>query len=162
MIRRAASSDVRAISALSRTEIEYGLPPNWTPVRLSRLLARADTNAYVLTQGEGLSGFSIASFKSESAHLILHAVAPGLRRRGCGSQLLRWQIEAGVVAGVSRFTLEVRASNPEGIAFYAALGFEREARARRYYANGEDALRLCMSPLSLSDPQTDRHSSSQD
>jgi len=157
-IRRAAASDARAISALSRLEIEYDLPANWTPIRVTRLLSQEGTNAYVLAQGSGISGFSIASFQTSSAHLVLHAVAPGLRRQGCGSQLLRWQIQAGLIAGIGRFSLEVRANNAAGLAFYTAMGFERFACTPRYYANGEDALRMQMSPLCLSDPQTDRHS----
>ncbi len=146
--RRARPSDARAFAALSRTEIEHGLPPSWTAPRLARLLAREDVNAYALSDHRGgIGGFSVASFGACTAHLVLHAVTPGLRRAGFGRRLLEWQIAAGLVAGIESFTLEVRAGNAGAIAFYVALGFERQERVERYYASREDALRLRLAPL---------------
>lgn len=146
--RRARTTDARAFAALSRLEIERGLPPSWTPRRLARLLARDDANAYALVDARGgIGGFSIASFGASTAHLVLHAVTPGLRRTGFGRLLLDWQVRAGLVAGVESMDLEVRAGNTAAIAFYRSSGFAPGERIRGYYDGREDALRMRLAPL---------------
>ena len=158
-IRRARPSDARAFAALARHEIEVGLPHGWTAARVARLLARPDTNAYALVEatagpGEartraeaGLGGFSIARFDLEHGHLMLHAIAPGLRRRGFGRELLEWQLRAARTAGLTRLSLEVRARDDIARRFYTAFGFRAGARLPRYYAGREDALRMLLEPL---------------
>ena len=146
--RRARPADARAFAALARSEIERGLPAAWTAPRIARLLARADTNAYALADPRGgIGGFSIAAFGATGAHLVLHAVTPGLRRAGFGTLLMDWQIGAGLVAGIESMTLEARADDPVAVGFYRALGFEPGARLVGYYARHEDALRMRLAPL---------------
>ena len=146
-IRRTRRSDADAVAELSRTEIEHGLAPRWTPARVAHILQRPETNAYTLTCNDRLSGFTIASFGQERMHLMLHAVAPSLRRRSLGRQLLQWQIDAALVAGIVRATLEVRANNTDAQAFYHSLSFEQYRIVPCYYANREDAVRMHRSPL---------------
>ena len=148
-IRRAITGDARAFAALARSEIETGLPHGWTASRVARLLAAPDTNAYALVPGDGrgVGGFSVARLGFESGHLMLHAIAPGLRRHGFGRELLDWQVRAAITAGVSALTLEVRAGNDAARRFYAARGFQVERRLPRYYAGREDAVRMRLSPL---------------
>ena len=146
--RRARTGDARAFAALSRSEIERGLPHAWTAPRIARLLARPDTNAYALADARGgIGGFTIASFGATRAHLVLHAVTPGLRRAGFGTLLLDWQVRAGLVAGIESFGLEVRAGDAAAIRFYRASGFEPGERVPGYYAHREDALRMRLAPL---------------
>lgn len=146
--RRAGPADARAFAALARSEIERGLPHGWTAPRLHRLLAREDTNAYALGDASGaIGGLSVATFRTARAHLTLHAVAPGLRRSGLGSLLLRWQIEAGLVAGIEAIELEVRAEDAAAVGFYRAHGFVPGTRVAGYYARREDALRMRLAPL---------------
>ena len=149
MIRRARARDARAFAALARSEIETGLPHGWTAPRIARLLAHPDTNAYALAsdRGDGIGGLSIARFGLEHGHLMLHAIAPGLRRHGFGGELLAWQVRAASVAGLTRLTLEVRADNTEARHFYAARGFRDERRLPLYYAGREDGVRLRLEPL---------------
>ena len=148
-IRRARAADARAFAALARSEIEAGLPHGWTASRIARLLARPDTNAYALadTRGPGIGGFSVARLGFEHGHLMLHAIAPGLRRRGFGRALLDWQIRAAVTAGIARLTLEVRLDNAEARRFYAARGFGEDRRLPLYYSGLEDGVRLRLEPL---------------
>jgi len=148
-IRRARASDAHAFAALARSEIEAGLPHGWTVSRVSRLLARDDTNAYALvdTRGGGVGGLSVARLGLDDGHLILHAIAPGLRRRGFGRALLDWQRRAAVVAGVTRLTLEVRSGNAVARRFYAARGFAEGRHLALYYSGREDAVRMQLEPL---------------
>ena len=161
-IRRAGPGDAHAIAALTRSEIERGLPHGWTAPRLARLLPHPDTNAYVLISADGgLGGFSVARFELEKGHLMLHAIAPGLRRQGLGGELLDWQLRAASTAGLRRLSLEVRVDNAHAQRFYRGQGFRVEGRLRRYYAGRDDALRMALEPLghvSRSSPPADRGS----
>ena len=145
-IRRAGPADARVFAALTRSEIEPGLPHGWTAARLARLLAYPDTNAYALVSEHGVGGLSVARFGLQRGHLMLHAVAPGLRRRGFGHELLDWQLRAAATAGLESLTLEVRAANDVARRFYAAHGFRAERRLPRYYAGREDAVRMTTAP----------------
>lgn len=123
-IRRAIRSDAKAIAELSRTEIEHGLQQRWNAVQIAWILQRPETNAYTLLCNEQLKGFTIAGFGEAHMHLLLHAVAPSMRRRSLGRQLLQWQIDAAIVAGLAEATLEVRAGNAAAQAFYSCMAFD--------------------------------------
>ena len=83
-IRLATRDDARAIAALSRTEIEHGLPWRWTPPRVQRAVADARTNVCVAVQQASLHGFGIMVYADDTAHLSLLAVDPNARRQGVG------------------------------------------------------------------------------
>jgi ribosomal-protein-alanine N-acetyltransferase len=56
-------------------------------------------------------------------------------------------MEAARVAaarGAARLLLEVSAANQPARALYKGLGFARQGRRRRYYADGADALILAL------------------
>lgn len=152
------------MAAMTRSEIERGLPHGWTAPRLARLLRDPDVNAYVLVFADSdLGGLSVARFGPDKGHLMLHAIAPGLRRQGIGSELLDWQLRAAGTAGLRRLSIEVRADNMIAQRFYRNHGFRVEGRLRRYYAGRDDALRMALEPLrhaSRSSPPTDRDADS--
>jgi ribosomal protein S18 acetylase RimI-like enzyme len=109
LIRLATRDDGRAIAALSRTEIEHGLPWRWTPPRVQRAVADPRTNVCVARHGDGsLLGFGIMVYADDTAHLSLLAVNPSARRRGVGSALLLWLEQVAGVAGLERVQLEAR------------------------------------------------------
>lgn len=146
-IRRTRRSDAEAIAELTRTEIEHGLSPRWSPAHVAHFLKQPETNAYTLLCNGCLSGFTIARFGQQRMHLVLHAVTPSMRRRSLGGQLLQWQLDAAVTAGIVRATLEVRAGNTDAQSFYQSLSFEQYRLVPGYYANGEDAVCMHRSPL---------------
>jgi ribosomal protein S18 acetylase RimI-like enzyme len=146
-IRRAKRADAKSISDISRTEIEYGLPPRWSPSRVEYTLRRPDTNAYICHCNEQLTGFTIARFGQDQMHLLLHAVSPAMRCRGLGRQLLQWQIDAALVAGLVEASLEVRAANTVARAFYSKFCFEPYQLIPKYYFNREDAICMRRSPM---------------
>ena len=158
-IRRAGVGDALAFATLTRREIETGLPHGWTAPRLARLLADENTNAYALVADEvsdetggarasrAPTGLSVARFGLERGHLMLHAIGAERRGRGLGRELLRWQIEAATIAGLTRLTLEVRSDNARARRFYERCGFRVARRLPRYYAARVDALRMVLEPL---------------
>ena len=143
LIRLATRDDVRAIAALSRTEIEHGLPWRWTPPRVQRAVADARTNVCVARQDEGaLLGFGIMVYADDTAHLSLLAVDPASRRQGVGTALLQWLEQVAGVAGIERIQLEARRSNAAALAFYGRHGYRQTDTVAGMYLGVEDGVRL--------------------
>jgi ribosomal-protein-alanine N-acetyltransferase len=134
--------DAPAIAAMSRDLIEAGLGWSWTPARVRRALAAADTNVVVARTARRVAGFGIMRYREWTAHLDLLAVAPDCRRRGLGRRLVAWLEDVAEVAGVVNVYVEARAAWPATLAFYHHLGYAEVARLRGYYWGREDAVRL--------------------
>ncbi len=141
-IRLATRDDVRAIAALSRTEIEFGLPWRWTPPRVQRAVADARTNVCVAVQGDALLGFGIMVYADDTAHLSLLAVSPEARRQGTGTALLQWLEQVARVAGIARVQLEARHDNTSALAFYRHHGYAQTGRVPGMYLGVADGVRL--------------------
>ena len=141
-IRLATRDDARAIAALSRTEIEHGLPWRWTPPRVQRAVADARTNVCVAVQHGSLLGFGIMVYADDTAHLSLLAVNPDARRQGVGSALLQWLEQVAGVAGTLRVQLEARRSNAAALAFYRRHGYQETGTVAGMYLGVEDGVRL--------------------
>jgi ribosomal-protein-alanine N-acetyltransferase len=142
-IELARPGDARAIAQLSREVIEAGLSWRWTPGRVLRSLADANTNVIVAREGRCTrAGFALMKYGEHEAHLLLFAVQPALRRQGVGSALLDWLETTANTAGTGVIRLETRSSNAGARAFYRARGFVEIGRLRGYYDGVEDAVRL--------------------
>ncbi len=143
LIRLATRDDARAIAALSRTEIEHGLPWRWTPPRVQRSVADARTNVCVAVQRDGaLLGFGIMVYADDTAHLSLLAVDPNARRHGVGTALLLWLEQVAGVAGIERVQLEARRSNAAALAFYGRHGYQQTGTVAGMYLGVEDGVQL--------------------
>ncbi len=141
-IRLATYDDVRAIAALSRTEIEHGLPWRWTPPRVQRAVADARTNVCVAVQDEALLGFGIMVYADDTAHLSLLAVGPEARRQGAGTALLQWLEQVALVAGIVRVQLEARSDNASALAFYRRHAYAQTGTVPGMYLGVADGVRL--------------------
>jgi [ribosomal protein S18]-alanine N-acetyltransferase len=139
----ARDRDAAAIATLSREAIEAGLQPAWVPARVLRRIRDAEC-AVVIARDEvdALAGFAIMRFGDDAAHLDLLAVDAAWRRRGLGKRLVHWLEESARTAGAFLITLEVRADNPNGIAFYQSLGYSELARVAGYYEGKIDAMQM--------------------
>jgi ribosomal-protein-alanine N-acetyltransferase len=75
-------------------------------------------------------------------HITNLAVHPDFRRRGVGAAVLEALLErTRRSAGLTDFTLEVRASNAVAMRLYGPAGFREEGRRRGYYTEpSEDAI----------------------
>jgi ribosomal-protein-alanine N-acetyltransferase len=142
LIALAKSDDARAIAEMSRALIEPGLTWAWTPVRVRHFIGNRDSSVIVTRREQRIAAFALMSFGDDSAHLNLLAVAPAHRRQGLGRRLVEWLCASATAAGIFRINLELRASNPEALAFYLSLGFEKRGIDPGYYQGREAALRM--------------------
>lgn len=142
MIRLATPADAAEIAAMSRDQIEYGLPWSWTEARVLGAIRNRDTNVAVMGERTALRGFGIMSYRDEVAHLLLFSVRPEYRRQGVGNALLRWLEAVAVTAGITRIGVECRRDNAPARNFYAESGYHELAITRGYYRGLEDAVRL--------------------
>ncbi|RLC60725.1 MAG: ribosomal-protein-alanine N-acetyltransferase [Chloroflexota bacterium] len=85
----------------------------------------------------GYMGFRLKS--AETAHISTIAVHPDWRGRGLGELLLLTAIESILELGISKVSLEVRASNKVAQNLYRKYGFRFRGVRRLYYRDGEDA-----------------------
>jgi [ribosomal protein S18]-alanine N-acetyltransferase len=141
-IRLARRDDVRAIAALSRTEIEHGLPWRWTPPRVQRAVDDVRTNVCVAVEQASLLGFGIMVYADETAHLSLLAVSPDVRRQGFGTALLQWLEQVAHAAGIARVQLEARSDNDSALAFYRRHGYAQTGTVPGMYLGVADGVRL--------------------
>lgn len=145
-IRLATRADAAEIAAMSRDQIERGLPWSWTAERVASAIRNRDTNVAVVGEPGALAGFGIMAYRDEVAHLLLFSVRPSHRRRGVGSALLRWLEAVAVTAGIGRIVVECRRDNAPARNFYAESGYHELAITKGYYrgysGGGEDAIRL--------------------
>ena len=128
-VRRMRSGDVKGAAAVERAC--FSIP--WKEQDFADML----NNPYAfymcaLCGGEvaGICGF-LRSF--ETAEVLNVAVLPAFRRRGIARLLLGTLMEEGRAAGVSSFTLEVRAGNAAALALYEGLGFHRAGVRKNFY-----------------------------
>jgi ribosomal-protein-alanine N-acetyltransferase len=136
-VRLARRGDAAAIAALSRDEIEHGLPWRWREARIADAIADADTNVAVAGGAApgALAGFGIMVYRDTTAHLLLFAVHPSRRRRGVGSALLGWLEAVARSAGITRIRLEARQDNGAARCFYSEHGYhERQLKPGMYSA----------------------------
>lgn len=141
-IRLARPVDAARIALMSRDFIEDGLGWRWTPARVAAQIRNRSTNVVVAECAQHPVGFGIMQYRELEAHLLLFGVAPGARRRGTGSRLLRWLERVARDAGIEMIFLEARATNHAAREFYRAHGYRELALMQRYYSNREDAVRI--------------------
>jgi [ribosomal protein S18]-alanine N-acetyltransferase len=141
-VRLASQADAAEIAAMSRDQIEHGLPWSWTEPRVLRAIRDADTNVVVAGAAGALQAFGIMKYRDDVAHLLLFSVRPEQRRRGVGSSLLHWLEAVAVAAGIGRVVVECRRDNASARNFYAESGYHEMAIAKGYYRGVEDAVCL--------------------
>ena len=141
-IRFATSADAPAIAALSRDEIETGLPWTWREARVRRAIAEPDTNVIVAGPPGAVAAFGLMYCADDDAHLLLFAVHRSRQRRGVGSALLQWLEDAARAAGAQRIRVEARMDNEAARSFYNERGYHEREIAPRMYSGRLDGVRL--------------------
>ena len=143
VLRLASRHDALPIARMSRDLIERGLGWSWTPLRVARSIAAADTNVIVAAQPDGRPvAFGIMKYGDEEAHLLLLAVEPSHSRHGLGAALVRWLEDSARTAGVGPVYVEARATNAVARAFYRRLGYGEIQRLPGYYGGIEASVRM--------------------
>lgn len=124
----------------------------WTRGNFSDSLASGYL-AEVLFDADGaLVGYCVAAAAGDEMHLLNLSVAPGCRRRGHASCLLRALIARCRTEGVAQLWLEVRVSNEDARRLYRQFGLQEVGLRPRYYpaqagragARAEDAVLMQM------------------
>jgi len=141
-VRLATLDDAAAIAALSRDEIEHGLPWGWRPERVAQAIRAPDTNVAVVGPPGRIEAFGIMEYLENDAYLALFAVAPLKRRRGIGSAVLAWLEEVARAAGAKRIRVEARRDNVAARNFYSEHGYHERTITPSRYAERVDGLRL--------------------
>ena len=141
-IRFATAADAPAIAALSRDEIEHGLPWTWRAPRVRHAIADPETNVIVAGPPHGVHAFGVMYYADDDAHLLLFAVHRSRQRQGVGTVLLRWLEEAALAAGAQRIRVEARMDNDAARSFYNEHGYHEGAVVRGMYSGRLDGVKL--------------------
>ncbi len=119
---------------------------HWTRVEYERIFTPGQTPrlALVVEEGGEVLGFLVSRTLGPDWEIENVAVAPEVRRRGCGSALIGELLGIARARGVQRVHLEVRESNHDARMLYGRLHFSESGRRKSYYNNPvEDALVYC-------------------
>lgn len=133
-VRRAVSSDAKAIAAAERAYIDCP----WTE---SQIAEEIDSGAVFLvaeTAGR-FCGYVSGEVAFDECEISNIAVEEGFRRQGIGKLLLNELIAELKTKHVKSVFLLVRDGNIPAIMLYTSLGFSRVGLRKNYY-KGKDAL----------------------
>lgn len=140
-IREFQGEDEPAVIALWE---QCGLPRSWNDPRKDiarKLKVRPDLFLVGAADGK-IVATVMAGYEGHRGWINYLAVASNERRRGFGRAMMRAAEERLRADGCPKVNLLVRSSNPDVIAFYASLGYVRDAvvsMGRRLEIDHEDA-----------------------
>lgn len=148
-IRKMELADIPAVLEIDR----QSFPVPWSE-RTYRLELSGNPSAHFMVAAVDVRGRArVVGYIGywlivDEAHISTLAVAPSLRRRKIGSQLLRAALRSAAKQGAERVSLEVRESNLGAIKLYERYGFVSHSKKTEYYRdNGEDAVVMILYDL---------------
>ena len=120
------------------------------------LAVAADLAALTPPQAETRTGVRLLGMGClwailEEAHITTLAIDPDHQGKKLGQLLLTELLLKGHYRGLTRATLEVRASNERALNLYQKFSFKAAGERKRYYSNGENAQILWRSGLQSED-----------
>lgn len=146
-IRRMAPDDVQWAMQLA---LSSPLAPHWTvdawrtaihpeatPQRIA-LVAEIQMTSGREIAVESRVALAVASLVQPEAELETIVVIPSVQRQGVGRAIFIALADELKAANVTEVTLEVRGSNHQALALYAALGFARTRRRVGYYTDPKE------------------------
>ena len=134
------AADLAAVHAL---ECAAQISP-WSEAHFREELANSCSRIDLCWCGNDLAGFICWWLIAGEVQIQNVATAPAFRRRGVAARLLTQLLRQAAVAGFESAWLEVRSSNLGAIALYERFGFSAAGRRPNYYADGEEALVMCL------------------
>jgi ribosomal-protein-alanine N-acetyltransferase len=140
LFERGIAADLPAVIALERKC--FTCP--WTEKMFySEYFDNPFSSCWVARHEECVVGYLIFWEVGGEFHLMNMALDSAWRKKGIGTDWLRWLIQRGRKKGITQITLEVRASNLPARRLYQKMGFQEVGMRKRYYtAPIEDALLL--------------------
>lgn len=111
------------------------------PESLLSELAENDTDTFlVAVLANQIVGYGVVSQRdSNYYHLLSIAVVPSHRRLGIAQQILE-SLQLRLKSGL--LSLELRRTNDAALELYRKNGFSQTGVVRRYYRDGEDAIKM--------------------
>lgn len=111
----------------------------WPEPSVRELMASPGARALIATDTltEAPIGFLLARVVVDEAEILSVGVVPACRREGIGVALFTAFHELAEAAGARSVFLEVGRDNPNALALYSALGFERVGTRRDYYTRAD-------------------------
>jgi ribosomal-protein-alanine N-acetyltransferase len=135
-------------------EEAFSIP--WTFVAFHNELTNNHLARYLVMEiDKQVIGYAGMWVIMDEAHVTNIAVKDAYRGKTYGTQLVTELKKTAVIAGASRMTLEVRASNLVAQHVYEKLGYRFSGIRKGYYTdNGEDAIMMW---VDLQSDREDRH-----
>jgi [ribosomal protein S18]-alanine N-acetyltransferase len=139
--RPARVEDVPAVAAL---EAEVFTDPWPAHLYVQEVGQPLRFQIVVDTDNGFLAGYLFACWQLDELHILKVATHPLHQGRGIATTMLAEARSEAEKASARALILEVRPSNRGAFRLYRRLGYNVIARRPRYYADGEDALLMCL------------------
>lgn len=116
------------------------LPERYSPSLFNYFYETFPQGFLVAEKLHRIEGFIVGvKTTSDTARILMLAVAKQHRRSGVGKSLLTKFLKEAVLQNIKQIELEVRTDNKQAIAFYQKNGFDVIDVLTKFYQNGEDA-----------------------
>ena len=139
--REARTEDIPAVAAL---EAEVFSDPWPQHLYLQEVGQPQRFQRVVYSENGYLAAYLFACWQLDELHVLKVATHPLYEGRGLATALLEEARLEAARSSARGLLLEVRPSNRRAIRLYRFLGYELIGRRPRYYADGEDALVMCL------------------
>jgi len=139
LTRQFAPTDIPSVIKI----VEESLGENYPPSLYLTVHSLWSDGFLVLLNDGRLIGF-VAAVPSGSkvARVLMLAVDPRFRNKSYGKILMEGLYANSIAKGMDTVVLEVRKSNRSATTFYEKQGFSIFGEIKRFYSNGEDALKM--------------------
>lgn len=132
MIRR----DLPEVMHIENSSFEFP----WSEDDLLECLRKCDCISIVIEDNETIAGFLVYELHKSKLVVINFAVHPAYRRKGIGSQMVRYLTDKLIPPRRRRILLEIRETNLAAQLFFRACGFRAVNVLRNQYDDtNEDA-----------------------
>ena len=112
----------------------------WNEKILKDEFYNENSEYFVVCENEIICGFAGLWFNIDEAHIMNIAVKKDFRKKGIGSELLKFLIDEAKNKEKICITLEVRDDNIPAIEIYKKFDFDILGKRKKYYNNCNDAI----------------------